>query len=341
MTQNLNRNGVGIIGTGGYVPEKVLTNKDLEKMVDTTDDWIISRTGIKERRILDKDKSTSYMAIEAGKKAIEDAGLKSEDIDLIIVSTVTPDMAFPATACLVQNGLGCINAAAFDLEAACTGFLYGLSVSYAYVKAGMYKNILLIGAEALSRITNWKDRNTCVLFGDGAGAVIVSEVPEDKGIMAIDIGADGSGSSYLTLPAGGSQLPATEETILNNLHYIKMDGSEVFKFAVRTMEEASLKVISKSGLKLEELDFLVPHQANIRIIDSARKRLKLEKDKVLINLDKFGNMSSASIPIALDEAIKQKKIQDKDNVLLVGFGGGLTWGACILKWHSNKEVSHV
>lgn len=329
---------VGIIGTGSFVPEKVLTNYDLEKIVDTSDEWIKTRTGIVERRILEDDKATSYMATVAAKRAIDDAGIKIEDIDMIIVSTVTPDMAFPSTACIVQDKLGCINAAAFDLEAACSGFLYALSIAYAYVSSGLYTNILVIGAETLSRIVDWTDRNTCVLFGDGAGAAVVSTVPEGMGILGINLGADGSGGKLLMQPAGGSRYPATYDTVEKRLHYIKMEGNEVFKFAVRAMEEASKKVIEMSGLKLEDIDFLVPHQANIRIIESARKRLKLAKDRVYVNLNKYGNMSSASIPVALDEAIKTNKIKNGDNILLVGFGGGLTWGSCVIKWCRNQEV---
>ncbi|EOD00558.1 beta-ketoacyl-ACP synthase III [Caldisalinibacter kiritimatiensis] len=325
--------GVGIIGVGSYLPEKILTNKDLENMVDTSDEWIKTRTGIEERRILDDDKTTSYMAIKAAENAIKDSGIKKEQIDLIIVTTVTPDMAFPSTACLVQRSLGCMNAAAFDLEAACSGFLYGLSVAYGYIKSGLYKNILLISAEALSRIVDWTDRNTCVLFGDGAGAVILSEVPKDKGILSISLGADGTGADYLMQPAGGAKLPASEETIKNRLHYVKMDGNSVFKFAVKKMNEASNIAIERSGLQKEDIDYLIPHQANIRIIESARKRLKLPKDKVYINLDRLGNMSSASIPVALDQALKENKINNGDNVLFVGFGGGLTWGSCVIKWY--------
>ncbi|MGF7057258.1 beta-ketoacyl-ACP synthase III [Brassicibacter mesophilus] len=333
MTQEKVCNGIGIIGSGSYIPEKVLSNYDLEKLVDTSDEWIRTRTGIKERRILDDDKATSFMATEAAKKAMSHANIRAEDIDLIMVSTVTPDMMFPSTACIVQSNLNCINAAAFDLEAACSGFLYGLSIAYSFIRAGVYKNILLIGAEVLSRITDWTDRNTCVLFGDGAGAVVISEVPANKGILGIELGADGSGGHFLMQPAGGSKSPANEETIKNKLHYINMEGNEVFKFAVRKMEDASLKVIEKSKISVDDVDFLIPHQANMRIIESARKKLKLSEDKVYINLDRYGNMSSASIPVALDEAIKEGKIKDDDTVLLVGFGGGLTWGASIIKWH--------
>ncbi len=324
---------VGIIGVGSYIPDNVLKNSDLEEMVDTSDEWIISRTGIKERRILDEDKATSYMATEAAKEAINDSGLTEKDIDLIIVTTVTPDMAFPSTACIVQRNLGCKNAAAFDLEAACSGFLYGLATAYSYVKIGLCKNILLISADCLSKITDWTDRNTCVLFGDGAGAAVISQVPEDRGILATTIGADGSGANFLTQPAGGSKMPATRQTVEDRLHYINMEGSGVFKFAVKIMEESSKEVINKSKLTLGDIDYLIPHQANIRIINSARKRLKLKKDKVIVNLDKYGNMSSASIPVALHEAVRNEKIKDGDNVLMVGFGGGLTWGSCIMKWY--------
>lgn len=334
MTQRKGFKGIGIIGTGSYVPEKVITNFDLEKIVDTSDEWIRTRTGIKERRILDRDKGSSYMAIEAAKKALEASELEPEAIDLIIVSTVTPDMMFPSTACLVQESLKCKNAAAFDLEAACSGFLYGLSVAYSFVSSGIYKNILLIGTDALSRITDWTDRNTCVLFGDGAGAAVISEVPEEKGILGLDLGADGEGNNLLKLAAGGSLMPATEQTIKNKLHYIYMEGNEVFKFAVRKMEEISLKIIEKNKLNLEDIDYLVPHQANIRIIESARKKLKLAENKVYVNLENYGNMSSASIPVALDEAVRKNKIKDNDIVLLIGFGGGLTWGAILLRWYS-------
>lgn len=338
MTQRRDCKGVGIIGTGSYVPEKVITNFDLEKIVETSDEWIRARTGIKERRILDTDKGSSFMAIEAAKKALENAKINPEDIDMIIVATVTPDMMFPSTACLVQESLKCKNAAAFDLEAACSGFLYGLSVAYSFVSSGIYKNILLVGADALSRITDWTDRNTCVLFGDGAGAAIISEVPEGKGVLGLDLGADGEGKNLLKLVAGGSLMPATEKTVKNRLHYIYMEGNEVFKFAVRKMEEISLKIIEKSKLKLEDIDYLVPHQANMRIIESARKKLKLAENKVYVNLEDYGNMSSASIPVALDEAVRKNKIKDNDVILLIGFGGGLTWGAMVMRWYSKGRL---
>jgi len=333
MTKEKISNGIGIIGTGSYLPEKTLTNFDLEKIVNTSDEWIKTRTGIKERRILDDDKAASFMATEAAKKAIKDAKLNYEDIDMILVSTVTPDMMFPSTACIVQSNLNCVNAAAFDIEAACSGFLYGLTIAYSFIKSGLYNNVLLIGAEVLSRITDWTDRNTCVLFGDGAGAVVISKVPENKGILGVELGADGHGGHYLTQPAGGSKFPSNEETVRKRLHYINMEGNETFKFAVRKMRETSINVIEKCGLDINDIDFLIPHQANIRIIDSARKKLKLDESKVYINLDKYGNMSSASIPVALDEANKAGKIKNNDIVLFVGFGGGLTWGAALVKWH--------
>lgn len=326
--------GIGIIGTGSYVPENIMTNKDLEKLVDTSDEWITTRTGIKERRILDKDKSASYMAKIAAERALDSSGLSSQDIDLIIVTTITPDMAFPSTACIVQEQLGLKNAAAFDLEAACTGFVYGLTNAYAFIKSGLYKNVLVISAENLSKIIDFEDRNTCVLFGDGAGAVVVSRVESDKGILAMDIGADGSGGDLLSQPAGGSLMPSTEETVKNKLHFIKMEGNSVFKFAVRTMTKSSKKVMEDMNFSIEDIDYLIPHQANMRIIEAASKRLKIDKEKIGINLDKYGNMSAASIPVALDEAVRSGKIKKGDNVILVGFGGGLTWGATLIKWAS-------
>lgn len=328
--------GVGIIGTGSYVPDNILTNKELESIVDTSDEWITSRTGIKERRILDKDKATSYMSQKAAQKAIEASGLNNEDIDMIIVTTVTPDMAFPSTACIVQGKLGIENVAAFDLEAACTGFIYGLATGYSFVKSGLYENILIISADNLSKIIDWEDRDTCVLFGDGAGAVVLSKVEPERGILSIDIGADGKGGELLSQPAGGSLRPASSDTVKNKLHYIKMEGNSVFKFAVKTMVESSKKVMTKVGIDVNNIDHLIPHQANMRIIDSASKRLKIDSDKVCLNLEKYGNMSSASIPVALDEAVRSGKIQDDDNVLLVGFGGGLTWGATLMKWKSQN-----
>ncbi|RKD27817.1 3-oxoacyl-[acyl-carrier-protein] synthase III [Caminicella sporogenes DSM 14501] len=323
---------VGILGTGSYLPEKEITNFDLEKMVDTSNDWIVSRTGIHTRRIADDSTATSDLATMAARKALEMANIKPEDLDLIIVATVTPDMAFPSTACIVQSNLGAANAAAFDLEAGCSGFLYGMTVGKQFIATGVYKYVLVIGAETLSKIMDWNDRNTCVLFGDGAGAVVLGPVEEGRGILSTYLGADGEKGKFLTQPAGGSRMPASIETVKQNLHYIKMDGSEVFKFAVRIMGDASKEALKLCNLNVEDVDYLVPHQANIRIILSAAKRLKLSMDKVYVNLDKYGNMSAASIPVALDEAVKQNKIRENDIVVLVGFGAGLTWGSCVVKW---------
>lgn len=325
-------NSAGILGTGSYVPDHILTNKDLEQMVDTTDEWIVTRTGIRERRIADKDMATSDLATLAAQRALEDAGIDPKDIDLILVATATPDMNFPSTACLVQHNIKAVRAAAFDLEAACSGFLYALAVGSQFIATGMYKNVLIIGAEILSRFTNYQDRNTCILFGDGAGAVVLGPVKKGHGILSQYLGADGSGGEFLTLRGGGSKHPVTLETLNNNLHYIHMDGSEVFKFAVRIMVAAAEEALSLAGMTLEELDYLVPHQANIRIISGAAKRLSLDTDKVWVNLDRYGNMSAASIPVALDEAVRSGKIGEGDNICMVGFGGGLTWASCIVKW---------
>ncbi|MFV9509902.1 beta-ketoacyl-ACP synthase III [Tepidibacillus sp. LV47] len=327
---------VGIIGTGAYVPEKVLTNFDLEKMVETSDEWISTRTGIKERRIAAKEQASSDLAYEAAKKALESANLSAEDLDLIIVATVTPDSAFPSTANILQDRLGASRAAAFDLAAACSGFLYALATGAQFIQNGTYQHVLVIGVEVLSKITDWKDRNTCVLFGDGAGAAVLGRVEEGYGFLSFELGSDGSGGNLLKLPAGGSRMPASCETVEQGLHFIQMSGSEVFKFAVKTMEQASLNVIEKAGMTKEEVDFLVPHQANLRIINFARERLGLDESKVVVNLDRYGNMSSASIPVALDEAIREQRIKKGDHVLLVGFGAGLTWGAALLKWYGQE-----
>lgn len=324
---------VGITGTGSYLPEKELTNFDLENMVDTTDEWIKTRTGISKRRVVEDNIATSDLATEAAKRAIDNAGLSSEDIDLIIVATVTPDMAFPSTACIVQKNIGAKNAAAFDIEAACSGFIYGITIGEQFIKSGVYKNVLVIGAETLSKIINWKDRNTCVLFGDGAGAAILQPVKEGYGILSSSLGADGSSGDYLTQPAGGSRIPASIETVANNLHYVQMDGSEVFKFAVRIMAKSTLQAIESSGLKLNDIDYMIPHQANIRIIEAAAKRLNLDMDKVYVNLNNYGNMSAASVPVALDEAVRKGNIKTGDIVTLVAFGGGLTWGSSVIRWY--------
>ncbi|WP_054942054.1 beta-ketoacyl-ACP synthase III [Paenibacillus ihuae] len=323
---------VGIIGTGKYVPEKILTNSDLEKMVVTNDEWIVSRTGIRERHIAAPHEATSDLAYEAALKALESAGMKAEELELIIVATVTPDSSFPSTACILQDKLGAKGAAAFDLSAACSGFVYSLATATGFIKTGMYNNALIIGADTLSRITDYTDRNTCVLFGDGAGAVIIGEVPEGRGFQSFDLGAEGSGGSLLKMEAGGSRLPASQQTIEDKKHFIYMNGREVFKFAVRVMGTATERVLTKAGLSKEDIDLFVPHQANIRIIQSAMQRLDLPEEKCVINVDRYANTSAASIPLALVEAAEAGRMKEGDTVLMVGFGGGLTWGASVLVW---------
>ncbi|MGO1469444.1 MAG: beta-ketoacyl-ACP synthase III [Tissierella sp.] len=327
--------GAGITGVGSFLPKKVMTNSDLEKIVDTSNEWIIERTGIKERRIAEDDMATSDLSAIAAQRAMENAGIVPEDIDLILVATITPDHLFPSTACMVQKHIGAINAAAFDINAGCTGFIYALTTAKAFIKSGIYRKILVIGSEALSKIVNWKDRNTCVLFGDGAGACIVEPCEEGFGMIAEELGSDGRKGDVLIVPAGGTRKPTSLETVEEGLNFIEMDGREVFKFAVRIMGKSSKSVLKKANLKTEDIDLLIPHQANIRIIDSALKKLNLSKEKVFVNLDKYGNMSAASIPVALDEALKVKKLKKGDNLLLVAFGAGLTWGSIVLKW--NKE----
>lgn len=323
---------VGIIGTGKYVPERILTNKELEAMVETNDEWIVTRTGIKERRLASAEEATSDLALHASLEAIAAAGLTAEDIDLIVVATITPDMFFPSTACLLQEKLGAKKAAAFDLSAACSGFIYGLATGSSMVASGMYKNVLVVGAETLSRITDYTDRNTCILFGDGAGAVVLGRVEEGRGFQSFELGADGSGGELLKVSGGGSRIPATAESIETKQHFIHMAGNDVFKFAVRIMGGAAEEALLKAGLTKDDIDLLVPHQANIRIIQSALNRLDLSADKAMINLDKYGNMSSASIPVALAEAVEQGRVNEGDRLVLVGFGGGLTWGASVLVW---------
>ena len=306
---------VGILGIGRYVPEKVVTNHDLEKIMDTSDEWIRTRTGIAERRIADDTIDTSYMAVEASKKALEDAGISGEDIDLILVATVTPDRAFPAVACVIQEAIGAKHAAAMDLSAACASFMYGMITAQQFIQTGTYKNVLVVGSDKLSKIVDWNDRNTAVLFGDGAGAIVMGAVSEGKGVLSFELGADGSGGKHLYQD-----------------EYVMMNGREVFKFAVRQLGDSCLRVLDKAGLTKEDVDFLVPHQANIRIMESARERLNLPQEKMSMTIEKFGNTSASSIPIAMVEELQNGRIQDGDLIILVGFGGGLTWGAVALRW---------
>lgn len=324
---------VGILGLGHYVPEKIITNKDMEKIVETSDEWITERTGIKQRHIAATEEATSDLAYKAAIAALNDAKISAEDLDLIIVGTASSDYVFPSTACLVQAKLGAKNAAAFDLAAGCSGFVYSLAVASQMIKTGLYNKILIIGAETLSRIMNWKDRNTCVLFGDGAGAAVVGEVEEGYGVLGIDMGADGNGGQYLLQPAGGSRNPASEATVLANEHTIHMNGQEVFKFAIQIMGKTAKRALANAGMKSEDLDMLFPHQANYRIITSAAKRLKMPMEKVWVNVDKYANTSAASIPIALCEAQAAGVLKKGDNIILDGFGAGLTWAAIVLKWN--------
>lgn len=306
---------VGILGVGRYIPEKVLTNHDLEKMVDTSDEWIRTRTGIQERRMANDDIDTSHMAYKAAVKALENAQVSPKEIDLILVATVTPDCSFPSVACMLQEKLGATQAAALDLSAACAGFIYGMVTAKHFIDSGTYNRVLLVGAEKLSKITNWQDRNTAVLFGDGAGAVVMGPVSKDRGILSFELGADGTGGKYLYQD-----------------QYIVMNGREVFKFAVRQMGQSCVNVLEKAGLTKEDVDLLIPHQANIRIMESARERLELPEEKVSMTIHKYGNTSSASIPISIVEELEAGKIKDDDLIIMVGFGGGLTWGAIALRW---------
>lgn len=328
---------VGIIGTGSAVPERVLTNAELEKMVETSDEWIVSRTGIRERRIAGEGDTASMLAYQGALQALASANLEPADLDVIICATVTPDMAFPATACLLQNLLGLKTIPAFDLAAGCSGFGYAITVAEALIHSGQYKKALVVGVDLLSKITDYTDRSTCVLFGDGAGAVILGEVPAGYGILGHELGADGSGGSVLQMPAGGSLRPASIATVEEKQHYIKMDGTDVFKFAVRIMEDSAKRVVEKVGLTMDQITWVVPHQANVRIISAAATRLGLPEERFFVNVARYGNTSAASIGLALDELARSGQLKWGDYVVLVGFGAGLTWSALLLKWWAGGE----
>lgn len=322
-----------ITGVGYSVPEKILTNADLEKMVDTSDEWITTRTGIRERHIADPETTSSHLAIAAARKAIAQAEIDPDEIDLILVATITPDMVFPATACLVQHALGAKHAGTLDIEAACSGFIYGLSIARQFIATGTYRHVLVIAAEVLSKVTDWEDRSTCVLFGDGAGAAVVSASEEgDSDIIATHLGGDGRYEDILYLPAGGSKRPATHETVENREHYMKMNGPEVFKLAVTKMRASVRMVLKQGGVDSSQLSMVIPHQANLRIIESLRKYLDLPEEKVYVNLQKYGNTSAATIAIALAELIEQKMIQRGEYIALCAFGGGLTWAAALIRY---------
>lgn len=321
-----------VLGTGSFAPEKVLSNHDLERMVDTSNKWIIERTGIEERRIADVSVSSSDLAVEAARMALQAAAINPEDIELILVATATPDMIFPATACIVQDKLGAKAAAAFDILAACSGFLFALASADAFIRSGIYKKVLVIGAETLSKITDWTDRNTCVLFGDGAGAVVLVAEEDGRGILSTHLHTDGSMADLLCIPGGGSLNPASLLSVESGLHFIKMKGNETFKVAVRALEEVVVEALEHNGYSSSDIDILVPHQANLRIIQATAKRLNLPMEKVVITLNKYGNTSAASVPMALDEAVRDGRIKDGSLVILEAFGGGLSWASALIKW---------
>jgi 3-oxoacyl-[acyl-carrier-protein] synthase III len=321
-----------ITGVGSYVPEKILTNADLEKLVETSDEWITSRTGIKERRIAAAGQFTSDLAANAARNAMEMAGVTADQIDLIIVASITPDMPFPNTACLVQQKIGARRIPAFDIEAACSGFLYALEVGQSFITSRTFETVLVIGAEKLSSITNWKDRNTCVLFGDGAGAAILQNRPLSHGLLTTALGADGSKAELLSMPGGGSRHPASPQTVADNLHFLRMDGKETFKNAVQAMCSAANEVLARCEIDITKIKCVIPHQANRRIVDAVGDRLGATPEQLFVNLHKYGNTSAASVAIALDEAVRSGRVVRGDLILVVAFGAGLTWGAAIIEW---------
>ena len=321
-----------IVGTGSSLPSGIVTNADLARMVDTSDDWITTRTGIRERRVAAADEPMSKFATQAAEAALLAAGMSASDLDLVICASVTPDMPIPSTACIIQDRLGARKAAAFDLAAGCSGFLYGLTVAERFLSSADYRHVLLIGAEVLSKYVDWKDRTTCVLFGDGAGAVVMSAAESDRGVLASTLCADGSLADYIHVPAGGTREPASARTIAEGRHFIKMKGNETFKMAVRSMEETSRNVLAKAGLTTGDISLFIPHQANRRIIDAVGSRLGLRDDQVYVNIERVGNTAAASIPVALDEAVRQGRLRAGDLVLFTAFGTGLTWGAAAVRW---------
>ena len=321
-----------ILGTGSELPAKIVTNEDLEKIVETSDEWITTRTGIKERRILEPDRSNADMAQRAAERALDDAGFNARDLDAIIVGTVTPDYPFPSSACVLEDKLGAKAAFSFDVSAACSGFLNALAVADSFIKTGMIRNALVVGSDTLSRLLNWKDRTTCILFGDAAGAVVLGSSEDGSGILSARLRTDGSYAKTLFVPAGGSLKPATAETVQRNEHTIFMNGKEVFKIAVRSMEDISRQALDEAGVRIEDITLVIPHQANRRIIVALAERLGVPMDRVVVNVDKYGNTSAASVPVALDEARRQGRIKSGDIVLLNAFGAGFAWGAAVVKF---------
>ena len=336
MIANVDGTQIGITGVGAYVPERVLTNTDLERMVDTSDEWIVERTGIRERRIAEDGQAASDLALPACRDALAQAGVRAEDIDYIVVATATPDMIFPATACIIADQLGSPRAAAYDLLAGCTGFMYALAQAYGALAGGLAERALVIGSETLSKITNWNDRSTCIIFGDGAGAAVVERVA-DGGFRGFELGADGSGGIDICVPASGSRTPITPQTIDQDLQYIKMNGREVYRFATRVMVTSAEGLLEACGATIGDVDLYVPHQANKRIIDHAAKHLGLPPEKVLVNIDRYGNTSSASIPLGLVEAVEDGRIKPGTRVLLSGVGAGLTWGSAYMTWSNGNR----
>jgi 3-oxoacyl-[acyl-carrier-protein] synthase-3 len=323
---------VSIAGTGSYLPEKVLTNGDLEKMVDTSNEWILTRTGIRERHIARRDEAASDLGAEAARRALADAGVKPEDVNMIVLGTITPDMGFPNTACFVQDLIGARNAFCMDIEAACSGFLYGLEIGRQFVSTGTAETVLVIAAEKISAILDWQDRNTCVLFGDAAGAAVLRARGTPRGVTGAVLGSDGSLAELLMLPGGGSRYPTSEQTVRDRMHYLKMAGREVFKHAVTNMVRACEAALAKNGLTSRDIHWIIPHQANLRIIEAIRERLEVPQEKMVVNLDRCGNTSAASVIVALDELARSGRLQAGHRILLVAFGGGFTWGATVIEW---------
>src|SRR5919108_5485227 len=332
MLANVSRNGaIGITGVGCYVPDRVVTNDDLSKVVDTSDEWITERTGIKERRVADPGQAASDLALPAAQQALQAAGLDPADLDLVIVATVTPDMFFPSTGSLLASALGADDAAAYDLSAGCTGFMYALAQAYGAVAGGLARNAVVVGTETLSKIINWHDRSTCVLFGDGAGAVVLENV-RGGGFLGFELGSDGEGGKDLSVPAGGSRNPSSAETVEQELHFLRMNGREVYKFATRVLVSSAEKLLDECGLTVDDVDIYIPHQANKRIIDHAARNLGIPEEKIFVNLQRYGNTSSASIPLALAEAIAAGRVERGTRVLMTGMGAGLTWGSAYVVW---------
>ena len=326
------KNNAGIIGIGVCLPEKVLTNADLTRIIDTNDEWIRERTGIRERRIAEESQAASDLGVIAAQRALAQAGVSADEVELIIVATATADMQFPSTACIIQERLGLKNTPAFDVTAGCTGFIYALTIGNQFIANGFYRTVLVIGTEVLSKVTNWTDRETCILLADGAGAAVLRPAEPGYGILAMKLGADGAGGKDLLLPAGGSRMPVTPELIEANQNKLQMNGSEVFKFAMKMLPEVTEQALALADLRKEDIDLIVPHQANIRIIEAAARRLDLPMEKFMVNLDRYGNTSSASIPIAMNEALENGRIKSGDVLVLTGFGAGLTWGSIVMRW---------